>query len=74
MNPHLATSTVRPGGCDGVADAAVQQPAWAALVEALVPGGIQLPGGGQGGVQLLTVLHSLLIGEAVVVAGEEDLT
>ncbi len=74
VNPNLTTSTVGPGGCDGVADTAVHQPAWTALVKALVPGSIQLPSGSQGGVEFLTVLHSLLIGEAVIVTGEEDLT
>lgn len=74
LDSDLAASTVGPGGGDGVADAAVQQPAGAALVEALVPGSEQLAGGGQGGVELLAVLHCLLKGEAVVVTGEEDLT
>lgn len=74
VNPHLAASTVGPGGCDGVTDTAVHQPAWTALVKSLVPGSVQLPGGGQGGVQVLTVLHSLLVGKAVIVTGEEDLT
>lgn len=74
LDPNLTSSTVGPGGCDGVADAAVRQPAWTALVKPLFPGRIQLPSGGQGGVEFLTVLHSLLIGEAVIVTGEEDLT
>lgn len=74
VNPHLASSTVGPGGCDRVPDTAVHQPAWAALVKSLFPGGEQLPGGGQGGVQFLTVLHGLIIGETVIVTGEEDLT
>lgn len=74
VDSHLAASTVGPGGCDGVADTAVHQPAWTALVKSLVPSGVQLPGGGQGGVEFLAVLDSLLIGEAVIVAGEEDLT
>ena len=74
VDPNLTTSTVGPGGRDGVADAAVHQPAWTALVEPLLPGRIQLSSGGQGGVEFLTVLHSLLVREAVIVAGEEDLT
>lgn len=74
VDPNLTTSTVGPGGCDGVPDAAVQQPAWTALVKPLVPGSIQLSSGGQGGVEFLTVLHSFLIGEAVIVTGEEHLT
>ena len=74
VDPHLATTTVGPGDCDGVADTAVHQPAWTALVKSLVPGGVQMPGGGKGGVEFLAVLHSLLIGEAVIVTGEEDLT
>lgn len=74
VHAHLASPTVGSGGCDGISDTAVHQPTWAALVEALVPRGIHLPGCGQRGVEFLTVLHGLLKGEAVVVAGEEDLT
>lgn len=74
VDTNLTASAVGPGGCDGEADAAVHQPAWTALVKPSVPGGIQLPGGGQGGVEFLAVLHGLLVGEAVVVTGEEDLT
>lgn len=72
LDPDLTASTVGPGGCNGVADAAVQQPAWTALVKPLFPGRVQLSSCGQSGVEFLTVLHSLLIGEAVVVTGEED--
>lgn len=74
LDPHLPASTVRPGGGDRVADAAVHQPSWVALVEALAPGGVDLRGGGQRGVEFAAVQHSLVVGEAVVVAGEEDLT
>ena len=73
MHPGLAAPAVGPGAGDGVADAAVKQPTRAALVQALVPGGVQLAGGSQRGVELLAVLHSLLVGEAVVVAGVEHL-
>lgn len=72
LDPDLTASTVGPRGCYGVADAAVQQPAWTALVKPLFPGRVQLSSCGQSGVEFLTVLHSLLIGEAVVVTGEED--
>lgn len=74
MDAHLPASTVGPGAGDGVADAAVHQPSWAALVKALAPGGVDLRSGGQGGVEFATVQHSLVVGEAVVIAGEEDLT
>lgn len=74
MDPDLTASTVRPGGRDGVADTAVHYPARAAFVKTLVPCSIQLPSSGQSGVEFLTVLDSLLIGEAVVVTGKEDLT
>lgn len=74
MDSSLTTSTVGPGGGDWVADAAVHQPSWTALVEALAPGSVHLCSGGQRGVEVETVLHSLIIGEAVVIAGEEDLT
>lgn len=46
-DPRLAASTALPGGHDGVAHAAVRQPARAAVVQALVPGGVELSGGGQ---------------------------
>lgn len=74
MDADLTASTVGPGGGDRVADAAVHQPSWAALVKALAPGGVYLCGGGQRGVEFATVQHSLVVGEAVVIAGEEDLT
>lgn len=74
LDPDLTAPTVGPGGGDGVADAAIQQPAWTTLVQTLIPGGVELPRSGQGGVQFLTMLHCFLIGEAVVVTGEEDLT
>ena len=73
VHPGLPAPTVGPGAGDGVADAAVQQPPGTALVQPLAPGGVELAGGGQRGVELLTVLHSLLVGEAVVVAGVEHL-
>lgn len=73
-HPDLSAPTVRFGGCDGEADAAVHEPAWPAFVESSSPGGVQLPGRGQGAVELLAVLHGLVVGEAVVVGGEEDLT
>ena len=72
-DPQQAPPTLGPGQVDGVADAAVQQPPGTALVQPLAPGGVELAGGGQRGVELLTVLHSLLVGEAVVVAGVEHL-
>ncbi len=74
VDPNLTTSTVGPGGCNGVADAAVHQPAGTALLKPLIPGSVQLPCGGKGGVEFLTVLHCFLKGEAVVVTGEEELT
>lgn len=74
MDAHLAASTVGPGGGDRVADAAVHQPSRAALVEALAPGSVHLCSGCQCGVEFATVQHSLVIGEAVVIAGEKDLT
>lgn len=74
VDPHLAASTVRPGGCDREADTAVHQPARTALVKSLIPGSIELPRSGQGGVKFLTVMHSLLIGESAIVSGEEDHT
>lgn len=73
MDTDLTPPTVGPWGSDWVADTAVHQPPWTALVEALVPGGVYLSGGGQRGVELAAVLHSLIVGEAVIVAGEEDL-
>jgi len=71
VHPGLAPAAVGPGAGDGVADAAVQQPARPALVQPLAPGGVQLTRGGQRGVEFLAVLHRLLVGEAVVVAAVE---
>lgn len=74
VDADLPASTLGPGAGDGVADAAVHQPSRPALVQALAPGGEHLGGGGQRGIELATVQHSLIVGEAVVIAGEEDLT
>lgn len=74
VDPHLATPTVGSGSRNGIADTAVHQPAWSTLVKALAPSSIKLPSGGQGSVEILAVLHSLFIGEAIVVACEKDLT
>ena len=43
----LPAATALPGDDDGVADAPVGQPAGAAVVEAVVPGRVQLGRGGQ---------------------------
>lgn len=74
VDPYLTSTTVGLGGPDGVAYTAVHEPSRTTFVKSLIPGSVQLAGVGQGGVELLTVLHSLLIGKTVVVAGEEDLT
>lgn len=74
MDSDLPASTVGPGRGDRVADAAVHQPSWPALVQALAPGGVDLCSSGQCGVEFATVQHSLVVGEAVVIAGEEYLT
>lgn len=46
-DPGLAAPTALSGGDDGVAHASVCQPPRAAVVQALVPGGVQLSCGGQ---------------------------
>lgn len=73
VDPSQPAPTLRLGNGDGEADAAVHQPAWGALVKSMFPGSIELTCGGQGGVQTLAVLHSLFVGEAVVVTGKEHL-
>lgn len=73
-NPQQASSTLRPGDGDGVAGAAVGQPAVVASVQARPPGCVQLTGRRQHGIVLLTLRSRLLQGE--LIAGgckEEDL-
>lgn len=74
VDPHLAPTTVGMRDGHWEADTAIHEPAGAALVQALIPGSVQLAWSGQAGVEFLTVLHSLLVREAVIVCGEEDLT
>lgn len=74
VDPDLTASTVGPGVCDWVPDTTVHQPAWTALVKPLIPCRIHLASSGQCSIEFLTVLHSLLIGEAIIVTGEENLT
>lgn len=74
-DPQQASSTLRPGHGDGVADAAVGQPAVVAAVQPRPPGREQLTGRCQDGVVLLALLPRLLQGEFI--AGRrriEDLT
>lgn len=51
----LVSTTVLPGNVDGVADAAVGQPAGVTLVEAGLPGQVELAHGGQLGSQRVAV-------------------
>lgn len=61
-----AASTLRPGGGDGVAGAAVRQPAVVAAVEPRPPGCVQVTGRRHHGVVLLTLLSRLLEGEFIL--------
>lgn len=62
------------GADDGVAQAAVGQPARVAPVQALLPGGVQLAHRGQSGVLAVAVLLSLGEGELLWLGGEEHIT
>lgn len=62
------------GADDGVAQAAVSQPARIAPVQALLPGGVQLAHRGQSGVLAVAVLLSLREGELLRLGGEEHIT
>lgn len=64
-NSQLTSSTLRPGDSDGVADAAVGQPAVVAAVEPRPPGCEQLARRGQHSIMLLTLLSRLLKGEFI---------
>lgn len=64
-NPQLASTTLRPGDGDGVADAAVGQPAVVAAVQPCTPGCEQLTGRRQHSVMLLALLSRLLEGEFI---------
>lgn len=73
--PHtwLVPATGRPRGDDGVAEAAVGQPAGVALVQAEAPGGVELAGRGEGGVVGFTELQGFLEGELLRAGDEEHL-
>lgn len=73
--PHawLVPTTGGSWGDDGVAQAAVCQPAGVALVQAAAPGGIELARGGQGGVVGPTELQGFPEGELLQACGEEHL-
>ena len=62
-DPQQPPAALRPGHGDGVAHAAVRQPAVVAAVEAHPPGGVQLARGGQDRVPGLTHPPGLLQGQ-----------
>lgn len=62
-NPQQASSALRPGDGDRVADAAVGEPAVVAAVQPRPPGCEQLTRRRQNGIVLLTLLSRLLQGE-----------
>lgn len=63
-----------PGADDGVAQAAVGQPARVAPVQALLPGGVELPNRGQRGVLALAVLLGFWEGELLRLGCEEHIS
>ena len=69
----LVSATGGPRGDDGVAEAAVGQPASIALVQALAPGGVELARGGQCGVVGFTECQGLLKGELLRACDKEHL-
>lgn len=72
-DPQQASSTLMPGDGDGVADAAVGQPAVVAAVQPRPPGCEQLTGRGQHGVMLQARDSCLLQGDFIVERRIEDL-
>ena len=62
-DPQQPPAALRPGHGDGVAHAAVRQPAVVAAVEARPPGGVQLARGRQHRVPGQTLLTGLLQGQ-----------
>lgn len=72
-DPQQASSTLRPGDGDGVAHAAVRQPAVIAAVQPLPPGGKQLSRRSQDGVVLLALVLGLLQGEFIAEGRIENL-
>lgn len=63
----------RPWGDDGVAEAAIGQPASIAFVQAAAPGSVELARGGQRGIVRFTELQCFLEGELLKTCGEEHL-
>lgn len=74
--PHTeeVAPAVGPGLGDGVAHAAVSQPAGAAHVHAALPGQVQLACGGQPGAQPPALIGGLLEGELLWRRRIKDLT
>lgn len=74
-NAQQTASTLRPGDGDGVADAAVGQPAVVAPVQPRPPGSEQLTGRRQHSIVLLALLSRLLQSELITERWRvEDLT
>lgn len=71
---RFAASAALSGGDDGVAHAPVRQPTGTAVVQPVVPGGVQLSGGGQLGAVTQTVSLGLPEGEALGGGAMEHLT
>lgn len=69
---HQVAPAVGPCSGDGVADAAVGQPARAAHVHAVLPGQVQLPRGGQPRSQAAALVECFLEGELLGGGGVED--
>ena len=70
---RFVPATGGPWGDDGVAEAAVSQPAGVALVQTTAPGGVELARGGQRGVLGFTELLGFPEGELLQACGEEHL-
>lgn len=70
----LPTSTLSTRLVDGIPDATIHQPAGSTLIEALFPGCVELPGGGEDGVVLLAAGNCFVIGETLSGSQMENLT
>lgn len=74
LDARQAPSTALAGRDDGVAHTAVGQPAWAAAVQATVPGGVQLARGGDLRTPLPAVCPGLLQRQLVGGGTQEQLS
>lgn len=74
VHSRFSASTLSSGVADGITDAAIREPACAAPVVTSSPGGVELSGGGQHGVELLAFGSSFVVGETLSRHNVENLS